>query len=115
MRQYAGDKVQCFSAGIAPSHVHPVSVQVMAEKGIDISKHHSKSVDELDLKKITIIATLCGEADEVCPRLSIKVPVLQWHFPDPCRAVGSEEDRLNHFRKVRDGIEEKVKGYLKSL
>lgn len=113
MRYYAGDKINSCSAGIVATFVHPIAIQVMKEKGIDISSQKSKSVSEIDANSITIVATLCGEAEEVCPMFSKSVPVYAWHFPDPVR--GSDESHLELFRKVRDGIERKVKEFIKKL
>lgn len=115
MRHYGAEKIVSFSAGISPSFVHPIAIQVMKEKGIDISDQTSKGVSDIDLDKITHVASLCGEADEVCPVFSRPVPVLRWHQPDPIRIVGSEEARLNAFREVRDNIEHEVKEFLKKL
>lgn len=114
MKQYAKDKIGSYSAGISPGFVHPLAVEVMREKGIDISKQCSKSISDVDLRKITMVATLCGEADEVCPTFSKEIPIYQWHFPDPMRAVGSQAECLKLFRQVRDGIELKIKEFIKN-
>lgn len=111
-RHYGQNKVECISAGISPTFVHPMAIRVMQEKGIDISDHVSKSMDDLDLHRVTWVVTLCGEAEEVCPRFPKTVPKIHWPFPDPCRVVGSEEARLNSFRQVRDAIELKVKQFI---
>jgi arsenate reductase len=116
MRRYGGGKVECFSAGISSTFVHPMAQRVMKEKGVDISHQTSKSLDEIDprvLRKITHVATLCGEADELCPRIPKQTPIYKWAFPDPLRSDPREKERV--FREVCDGIEKKVKELLKEL
>ncbi|MBI3019698.1 MAG: arsenate reductase ArsC, partial [Deltaproteobacteria bacterium] len=92
--------------------VHPMAIRVMKEKGIDISDHTSKSISSVDLGKITMLVTLCGEAEEACPQIPTKISRYHWPFADPCRVLGSEETRLNSFRQVRDAIELKVKQFI---
>lgn len=72
---------QVISAGSAPTGVNPIAVQVMAENGIDLSAHSSKSVDDIDLAAIDLIITLC--ADEVCPVVPTRVKRLHWPLSDP--------------------------------
>ena len=114
-RHYGENKLECMSAGIAPTFVHPMAIRVMKEKGIDISGHVSKSVDSVDGDQITTLITLCSEAEEGCPRFPKTVHLYHWPFPDPCRAMGAEEVRLNSFREVRDGIGQKVREFILSL
>lgn len=111
-RHYGQNKIECLSAGISPSFVHPMAIRVMKEKGIDISGHTSKSIASIDLSGVTMLVTLCGEAEEVCPKIPMKVSKYHWLFSDPCRVLGSEEARLNSFRQVRDSIELKVKQFI---
>lgn len=113
MRHYGGGRIECFSAGISATFLHPLAVQVMKERGIDIFQQRSKSMDEIDLQKVTHVATLCGEADELCPRIPRQVPIYKWIFPDPVRGDPREKEHL--FRQVRDGIEKKVKEFLSAL
>lgn len=113
MRHHGGEKVECFSAGISSAFVHPLAVRMMKEKGIDISHQTSKSIDEIDLSKITHVATLCGEADELCPRIPKQVPIYKWAFPDPVRGDPREKERV--FREVCNGIEKKIKELFKEL
>ena len=60
-------QVQAFSAGIRPSRVNPMAIQVMAELGIDISHQRSKSVDDLAGEKFDLVITVCDQAREQCP------------------------------------------------
>jgi arsenate reductase len=89
------------SAGSRASFVNPLAVQAMKEIGIDISKHKSKGVDEIDLSKIDLVITLCAE--EVCPVMPVNSRRLHWPFPDP-----GMDPKL--FAMVRDGITKKLAG-----
>ena len=63
-------QVQAFSAGVRPSRVNPRAIQVMAELGIDISHHRSKSVDDLAGEQFDLVITVCDQAQEQCPTVS---------------------------------------------
>jgi len=107
--------IEVFSAGSDPAgYVHPLAVKVMAEKGIDISKQRSKSLEEIPLSKLDFVITLCGDAAERCPAVT-GAKTFHWNLPDPARAEGTEEERLKVFRQVRDEIEERVRELLSSL
>lgn len=100
-----------YSAGVAASHVHPSSVRVMQEIGIDISKHYSKSLAKIPMAEITSLITLCGNAQENCPTFPGPVKHTHWPIEDPFAAGGSDENILNAFRKVRDDIRDRLESY----
>jgi arsenate reductase len=104
-------QVQAFSAGIRPSRVNPRAIQVMAELGIDISQHRSKSVDELAGEHFDLVITVCDQAAEQCPLFPGETEVMHVGFPDPAKATGTEAEILTVFRWVRDGLRERL-GYL---
>lgn len=97
-------QVQAFSAGVRPTRVNPVAIQVMAELGIDISHQRSKSVDELAGEHFDLVITLCDQAQEQCPLFPGDTEVIHVSFPDPAKGSGSE--RI--FRKVRDALRERL-------
>ncbi|MCF6274370.1 MAG: arsenate reductase ArsC [Robiginitomaculum sp.] len=99
-----GDVVEALSAGSAPAGVNPYAVRVMAENGIDLSAHTSKSVDSIDLGKVDLIITLC--ADEVCPIVPAAVERLHWPLSDPASDDPnlSNGQLLTRFRTARDEI-----------
>jgi len=97
-------QVQAFSAGVRPTRVNPMAIQVMAELGIDISRHRSKSVDDLAGEQFDLVITLCDSAAEQCPIFPGETEVMHVGFPDPARSSGSE--RI--FRKVRDALREQL-------
>ena len=97
-------QVKAFSAGVRPTRVNPMAIQVMAELGIDISHHRSKSVDDLAAERFDLVITVCDQAREQCPVFFGPVEVLHVGFPDPARGTGSERV----FRKVRDALREQL-------
>ena len=105
-------KVQ--SGGVIQSYVHPLAIRVMAEIGIDISKQTSKSVDRFVDEKFDYVITLCDHAAKFCPTFGGRGKRLHWPFEDPAGAIGTTEERLVVFRRVRDGIKRKVEEFLKS-
>lgn len=108
-RKIFGANASVQSAGSAPSKVNPFAIQAMKEVGIDISCHHSKSVDTIDLKKVDLVITLC--ADEVCPIVPGKTQKLHWPFKDPAGVGNSDAEALQAFREVRNQIEKAIKEF----
>lgn len=103
-RHLFGTRAEVLSAGTMPKQLNPHAVIAMAELGIDISGHCSKSVDRIDANNIDIVVTLCAE--EVCPLLPGKVQRLHWPIADPSATTGdpdAEEVRAR-FRSARDQI-----------
>lgn len=99
-----GERATIESAGSAPATVHPFAVEVMRERGIDLSTHRSKSVDEIDPVGVSAVVTLCAE--EVCPVLLARAPRLHWPIADPASrdpSIGRDE-MLGRFRVARDAI-----------
>ena len=110
-RVFAGSR-QVWSAGSEPSAVNPLATAALAEIGIDISGHRSKSVAAIPLDEISMVVTLC--ADEVCPTLAAEVERLHWPLSDPAGIEGSADQRLDAFRGVRDEIESRLNELAKS-
>ena len=102
------------SGGIFPSYVHPLAIRVMEEIGIDISKQTSKSIDRFVKKKFDYIITLCDDAAKSCPHFPGAGKRLHWPFEDPAAVIGTVEERLAVFRKVRDKLKIKIEEFLKS-
>ena len=91
------------SAGSVPSSVNPWAIIVMAELGIDLSSHSSKSVDDIASGSFDIVATLCAE--ESCPASMLAQPRWDWAIPDPASETPlSDEAMLQRFREARDKI-----------
>lgn len=97
--------VRVQSAGSKPATVNPYAIEVMREIGIDLSGHHSKSVDTIDPASVDLVITLCAE--EVCPVFLGKVPRLHWPIPDPASndPTLTPEQMRQRFRTARDQIQ----------
>ena len=103
------------SAGVAPYHLDPRTVHVMAELGIDVGRHWAKGLDDLRDRTFDWVITLCPAADRLCPAFPGSTRVFYKGFLDPFRARGSQEDVLRVFRKVRDQIGDFVRTLPESL
>jgi arsenate reductase len=104
LRRDAGNRFDVESAGTAPSHVRPEAIAVMREVGIDISGHRAKHLDAFAGQTFDYVLTVCDNANEMCPVYPGTTHRLHHNFDDPAAYQGSEEQRLTHFRRVRDEI-----------
>ncbi len=112
LREAAGDFLEVYSAGSKPAgFVHPLSIEVLREIGIDISSHTSKHMDEFLDREIETVITVCGNADQACPIFPGQVHRHHWPFDDPAHATGSEEEVRNAFRRIRDQIAAVFRAY----
>jgi arsenate reductase len=105
LRAFAGDRFEIQSAGTRATRVHPLAINVMRELGIDISRHESKSVDDVG-EGWDVVVTVCDASCPVPPRSGLK---LRWKVPDPSAARETEAERLEVFRRVRDSIRSRVR------
>lgn len=108
LRDMAGDRFDVVSAGTVASFVRPQAIEVMAEEGIDISDHHSKSVDVFVGQPFDYVITVCDNANETCPAFPGRAERIHWSFEDPAEAEGTKDDVLAVFRRVRDEISSKL-------
>lgn len=99
-----GEQIEAFSAGTEATRVNPLAAKVMAELGIDLSRHRSKVLDDFAGQPFDYVITLCGDANEKCPLFFGGVQRLHMGFEDPSRLSGSEEEVLPEYRRVRDEI-----------
>ena len=114
MRHLAGNKYDVFSAGSHPTLVHPISIKVMKEIGIDISSHTSDPISHFLSENMNIVITVCDNADKVCPVFPGKVEHIHWSIEDPFKGWTSDSDDLVNFRKTRDDLAKRIKNLLKS-
>ena len=108
-RHFLGDRVEAWSAGLERHGLNPNAVRVMAEIGIDISGHRSKTVADLAGLRFDYVVTVCDHAHETCPYFPAKTRVMHRGFDDPPRLAqhaASEEEALGFYRRVRDEIKE---------
>ncbi len=96
------------SAGSQPSRVNPYAIEVMAERGLDLSAHTSKSVATIDPATIDVVVTLCAE--EVCPLFLGSVRRLHWPIDDPASVDRSltPEDMRARFRRAASAIDARL-------
>jgi len=92
------------SAGTHPAGVHPLTVRVLAEVGIDWSGARSKPITEMLDREWDLVLTVCDHAREACPVLPGARRTAHEGFPDPAAVSGADEERLDAFREVRDAI-----------
>ncbi len=105
-RALAPPGVTVWSAGSRPTGVRPEAIAALKEIGLDISGHRSKDVSEIPDDQVDTVITLCGE--EECPLFLGQVTRLHWGLPDPAAVTGSEEERLEAFRGVRDELRRRI-------
>lgn len=108
LRHLGGDRYVSLSAGSKPAgYVHPMAIEVMAELGIDVSGHESKSILAFlppEGEPPDLVVSVCDSAAAECPTFPGDVERVHVPFDDPAHAVGTEEERLADFRRVRNEI-----------
>jgi len=116
LRALAGERFDVYSGGLEPGTLHPLAVQIMKERGVDVSGQHAKSFDQY-LGRLTFayVITLCERAARACPVFAGTGERLHWPFDDPSAAGGSDAERLARFREVRDAIETRIREWLATL
>lgn len=107
-RELFGSRIAVQSAGSEPSKVNPYAIEVMREVGVDLTTHHSKSVQTIDAAIVGTVITLCAE--EVCPVLLGQARRLRWPIQDPASKDPSipREEMLTRFRTARDQIQARL-------
>jgi arsenate reductase len=103
LNKFCGDKYEAKSAGITPTQINPYVIKVMAEVGIYLSTHWSKSLLEFQGKTFDYVVTVCDSAREACPFFPGEKQIHK-NFPDPSTFKGSEEEILQKVRVLRDEI-----------
>ena len=106
-KKLASDSIEAYSAGIEKHGLNPLAVKVMAEEGVEIAGHRSKTVDELRGVSFDFVVTVCGHARESCPVFPGSAVVVHHGFDDPpklARDAATEAEALVHYRRVRDEI-----------
>lgn len=114
LRRLAGDRHEVHSAGTGASHVRPLAIRAMAEVGVDISGHESKTLDRYLNQSWDYVITVCDAANASCPVFSGGRRRLHWSFPDPSKATGNEAEQLAAYRQVRDAIKTHVEAFVES-
>jgi len=115
LRHMGGTRYEVFSAGTKPVGVNSLAIEVMREKGIDISKQRSKSVAEFAGQQFATVITVCDKAAEECPIFPGAPQRAHWSLPDPAAVSGTREEKLGAFRKVRDELERRIQSFVSSM
>jgi len=114
LNHFCKDCFEVQSAGIEPGVLNPLVVDVMKEEGIDLSHKKTQAVFDLFKKgeKFDYVITVCDEASaERCPIFPGLTQRLHWSFPDPSKAIGTDKEKLQQIRPIRDAIKQKVEGW----
>jgi len=112
LRAASKGRFEVASAGSRPAgYVHPMAVRVMAEIGIDLSGHTSKHMNDFLARKVETVITVCGNADQACPTFPGQLNRHHWPFEDPAHAIGTDDEVLAVFRRVRDEIRRVFEAY----
>jgi arsenate reductase len=104
LRHFAGEKATIYSAGVETHGVNPRAIAIMNEDGIDISRHTSNNIDEYRDINFDYVITVCDHAKERCPFFPSNAEKFHYNFPDPAKALGTEEEIREQFRLVRELI-----------
>ena len=104
LQHFAKENAQVYSAGVEVHGLNPFAVGIMAEDGIDISKHTSNHVDEYADIEFDFVITVCDNAKEACPFFPTKTKTIHHSFEDPSKGSGTAKELIAEFRRVRDQI-----------
>ncbi len=108
LRQLGGAEVQAFSAGTEPGSVRPEAIAAMRSRGIDISGHYSKSVQDFAGQSFDYVVTVCDQAKESCPIFPGHPEQIHWSFDDPSAVEGPAEARQAAFEQVARGLTNRI-------
>jgi arsenate reductase len=114
-RHFGQGRVEAYSAGMEPSRLNPFAARAMQEKGIDISQQWSKAFNEDLARRMDVVVTVCGNADERCPILPPEMKKLHWPLEDPAAAKGTDSEVLAKVREIRDQIEKRVRDLIQTV
>lgn len=114
VKKYAGGQVAAFSAGLEPAEINPYTRRVMQEIGLDLAGQYAKHVREyMGKMHFGFLITVCAHAEQNCPSVFPGVGQRQhWNLEDPAAFAGSDQEKLEKFRQVRDQIDQRVRGWL---
>ncbi len=112
LRDLAGQRFEVASAGTEATRVHPLAIRAMDEVGIDLRGHTSKTIDALLGQPWACVITVCDSANERCPIFPGRTTRIHWSIDDPSQATGTDEERLETFRRVRDEILDRIREWL---
>lgn len=115
LNRIGGDRFEAESAGYSPEGMHPLIEQVMKEDGFDLSGKKTQSAWDLfkEGKMFNYIITVCNRAhEEECPLFPKPFTQLNWPYPDPGSFEGTEEEKLEQARELRDSIKKRIEQFV---
>lgn len=117
LRHHAPGRAEACSAGLQPRDIQPLTLRVLAEVGIEVVGLRAKGVEEfLGKKTVSYAITVCERAQQSCPRIfPFAKNTMYWPFEDPAAFEGTERERLQKFRDVRDQIDRRIRQWLREL
>ena len=115
LKHFAKDRAEVYSAGVETHGVNPKAIATMKEDGIDISSHTSNNINEYKNIDFDFVITVCDNAKERCPFFPTNAKTFHYNFPDPAKAIGTEEEVKEQFRKVREMIKEYSREFVENL
>ncbi len=113
-RHYGKGLLAVYSAGTQPTALHPLTVEVMREVGVDVSGHYAKGLGDVP-SEVDLVVTVCDQAAQACPMFTGAPETIHWSLPDPAAVEGSLEARREAFRRVRDDIRKRVRALVARL
>jgi thioredoxin type arsenate reductase len=114
LRHLAGDRVEVHSAGTEVTRVHPLALETMAARGIDLGGHRSKHLDDFIDQELDYVITVCDNARETCPVFPGAPEHIHWSIPDPSAVAGSDKERQTAFQRAADDLLTRIR-YLLAL
>ena len=118
LNELCGDRFAAESAGLEPGTINPLVVKVMGEVGVDLSQKKTRAVFDVwkSGKLFQYVVSVCAEAEaKGCPIFPGVTTRLSWPFADPSRVTGTEAERLQQVRAIRDSIRNKVEAWCEEI
>ena len=115
LRAIGGSAFEVHSAGTRATAVRPEAIAVMRERGIDISAHRSKHLEEFAGQLFDYVITVCDAANDNCPVFPGQAQRIHWSFPDPAAVDASDDERMHAFRSVRDALEARITAFVATV
>ncbi len=115
LRDMAGNKFEVFSAGSHPSRVHPMSIAIMDEWGIDLRTHTSDPIDQYIDEGIDYVITVCDHAKQACPVFPGKTTQIHWSVDDPFHGWGENNALLDRYRETRNELKKRIIKFVSSI
>jgi arsenate reductase len=116
LRKMAGNHFEVHSAGLEPTVIHPMTIRVLEEIGVDASQQYAKPLTTyLGNTHFSYLITVCSKAEERCPFFPGMGQRLHWPFEDPAAFEGSDKEKLDYFRAIRDQIQARIQQWLSEM